>query len=85
MNGICNMLILTRRTGESLYLGDEIKLNVLSIQGKQVKLGLEIPDDLIVYREEVYLKIKQENQEALECADSDLLQAASLWQKTEQK
>lgn len=77
------MLILTRRPGESLYLGDDIKLKVLSVQGKQIKLGLEVPDDLIVYREEVYLKIKQENEQALECADSDLLQAASLWLKKE--
>lgn len=75
------MLILTRKPGESLYLGDDIKLKVLSIQGKQIKLGLEVPDDLIVYREEIYLKIKQENEQALECSDSDLLQAASLWRK----
>ena len=75
------MLILTRRPGESLYLGDNIKLKVLSVQGKQIKLGLDVPDDMTVYREEVYLKIKEENEQALECTDSDLLQAASLWQK----
>ncbi len=75
------MLILTRRPGESLYLGDDIKLKVLSIQGKQIKIGLEVPDDLIVYREEVYLKIKKENEQALKCSDSDLMQAASIWAK----
>jgi len=59
------MLILTRRPGESLYLGENIKLKVLSIQGKQIKLGLEVPEDMTVYREEVYLKIKEQNSLAL--------------------
>ena len=73
------MLILTRRPGESLYLGDTIKLKVLSIQGKQIKLGLELPEDMTVYREEVYLKIKEQNSQALQASESDLLAAASLW------
>lgn len=78
------MLILTRRPGESLYLGDTIKLKVLSIQGKQIKLGLELPEDMTVYREEVYLKIKEQNSQALEASGQDLLAAAALWQE-EQK
>lgn len=73
------MLILTRRPGESLYLGDTIKLKVLSIQGKQIKLGLELPEDMTVYREEVYLKIKEQNRLALQASEQDLLAAASLW------
>lgn len=73
------MLILTRRPGESLYLGDTIKLKVLSIQGKQIKLGLEVPEDMTVYREEVYLKIKEQNSLALQASEQDLLAAASLW------
>ncbi|MEF2145076.1 MAG: carbon storage regulator CsrA [Desulfovibrionaceae bacterium] len=75
------MLILTRRPGESLYLGDNIKLKVLSVQGKQIKLGLEVPEEMTVYREEVYLRIKEQNEQALECTDQDLLQAATLWQR----
>jgi carbon storage regulator len=75
------MLILTRRPGESLYLGDTIKLKVLSIQGKQIKLGLELPGDMTVYREEVYLKIKEQNSLALQASEQDLLAAASLWQE----
>ncbi len=75
------MLILTRRPGESLYLGEHIKLKVLSIQGKQIKLGLEVPEDMTVYREEVYLKIKEQNSQALEASQQDLLAAASLWQE----
>jgi carbon storage regulator len=79
------MLILTRRPGESLYLGDTIKLKVLSIQGKQIKLGLELPEDMTVYREEVYLKIKEQNSLALQASEQDLLAAASLWQEEQKK
>lgn len=79
------MLILTRRPGESLYLGDTIKLKVLSIQGKQIKLGLELPEDMTVYREEVYLKIKEQNSLALEASGQDLLAAATLWQEEPKK
>ena len=57
---------------------------VLSIQGKQIKLGLEVPEDMTVYREEVYLKIKEQNSLALQASEQDLLAAASLWQE-EQK
>lgn len=75
------MLILTRRIGESLYLGDSIKITVLGVQGKQIKIGLEVPDDMTVYREEVYLRVLKANQEALESFDSDLMAAATLWDK----
>jgi carbon storage regulator len=77
------MLILTRRPGESLYLGDNIKLKILSVQGKQIKIGLDVPEDMTVYREEVYLKIKEQNKQALETSQQDLLAAAALWQKKE--
>ena len=77
------MLILTRRPGESLYLGDDIKLKILSVHGKQIKLGLEVPEDMTVYREEVYLKIKEENELATELDQQDVLAAAALWQKKE--
>ena len=77
------MLILTRRPGESLYLGDNIKLKILSVQGKQIKIGLDVPEDMTVYREEVYLKIKEQNKQALETSQQDLLAAAMLWQEKE--
>lgn len=76
------MLILTRKSGESLYLGDDIKITVFSVQGKQVKLGLEVPGDMVVYREEVYLRIKEENKQALQISNNDLLAATRLWQST---
>ena len=76
------MLILTRRPGESLFLGDDIKIKILSVQGKQVKIGLEVPEDMTVYREEVYLKIQEQNRLAMEASQDDLLAAADLWRKS---
>ncbi len=76
------MLILTRKASESVHIGDDIKITVLSIQGKQVKIGIDVPGDLVVYREEVYLRILEENRQAMLAAKSDLLATAQLWQKT---
>ncbi len=73
------MLILTRRPGESIFLGDDIKLTILSIHGRQIKLGLDVPDDLPVYREEVYLRVQEENKLAFQSTDKDLLAATELW------
>ena len=50
------MLILTRRQGESLIIGDDIKITVLIIYKTQIKLGVEAPEDVNIKREEVYLK-----------------------------
>lgn len=72
------MLILTRRAGESLHIGDNIKVTVISIQGRQVRLGIDVPDEMLVYREEVYLRIKNENQEAAQTSDNDILAVADM-------
>lgn len=74
------MLILTRKAGESLQLGDDVTITVLSVQGRQVKLGIDVPGDMMVYREEVYLRIKEENRRALATEKNDLLAATRLWQ-----
>lgn len=73
------MLILTRKPGESLYVGDDIRITVLSLQGKQVKIGVTLPEDMVVYREEVYRRVMEENRMALETSNEDLLVAAQLW------
>ena len=54
------MLILTRRLGESIYIGDEVRLTVLGVRGTQVRLGIDAPKDISVHREEIYNRIKQE-------------------------
>jgi len=56
------MLILTRRTGETLRIGDDVTLTVLGIKGNTVRIGISAPGDVAVHREEVYLRIKKENE-----------------------
>lgn len=79
------MLILTRKAGESLYLGDDIKITVLRVQGNQVKLGFDIPRDLTVHREEVYLRIKEENLMAVQATEQDFFMATELWSRKKQE
>ena len=75
------MLILTRRPGESLHVGDSIRITILGLQGKQVRIGLELPDDMVVYRDEIYGRVSEENRMALAISTEDLLSAAQLWQE----
>ena len=52
------MLILSRRSGESIIVDEKVTLTVLSIKGRQVRIGIDAPDDISVHREEIYQKIK---------------------------
>ena len=58
------MLILTRRIGETLNIGDEVQVTVLGIKGNQVRIGIDAPKNVPVHRQEVYERIKREEQEA---------------------
>ena len=54
------MLILTRRVGESLMIGDEVTVTVLGVKGNQVRIGVNAPKDVSVHREEIYERIRAE-------------------------
>lgn len=57
------MLILTRRLGETLMVGDDITVTVLGVKGNQVRLGVNAPKHVAVHREEIYTRIQTETQE----------------------
>jgi len=57
------MLILTRRVGETVVIGNDVDVTVLGVKGNQVRLGVKAPREVSVHREEIYKRIKDENQE----------------------
>ena len=67
------MLILTRKLGESITIGDDIKISVLGVRGRQVRLGIDAPDDVVVHREEIYVKIQEENRKATKTIKGDFM------------
>jgi carbon storage regulator len=58
------MLILTRRTGERLMIGDEIAVTILGVKGNQVRIGVHAPDDIAIHREEIYERIQAGDSES---------------------
>jgi carbon storage regulator len=59
------MLILTRRVGETLMVGDEVTVTVLGVKGNQVRIGVNAPKDVSVHREEIYQRIQREKLQKL--------------------
>ena len=55
------MLVLTRKVGESIQINDDVKITVIEVKGKNIRLGIDAPKTTKVYREEVFLKIQEEN------------------------
>lgn len=58
------MLILTRRIGETLIIGDDVNVTVLGVKGNQIRLGINAPADVSIHRNEIYLKIQEEKSQS---------------------
>jgi carbon storage regulator len=71
------MLILTRKLGERITIGDDIVISLIEIKGSQVKLGIEAPKSVSIHRQEIYERIKAENLRSSEVRTSDLTKALS--------
>jgi len=67
------LLVLTRKIGEAISIGDDIKIIVMQVKGKQVRLGIKAGPNTLVHREEVYQRIQDENQSASRSSTDDLL------------
>ncbi len=65
------MLILTRRVGETLMIGDEVTVTVLGVKGNQVRIGVNAPKKVAVHREEIYRRIQKEKEGDGESQDGD--------------
>ena len=67
------MLALTRKKGEALVLNNNIEITVLEVKGDQVKIGIQAPKDVSIYRKEIYLQIQQENEAAMNATSIDAI------------
>ncbi len=65
------MLILTRRVGETLIIGDNVTVTVLGVKGNQVRIGVNAPKDVTVHREEIYERIKKEKEQNPPSSDDE--------------
>jgi carbon storage regulator len=70
------MLILTRRVGETLVIGDDVTVTVLGVKGNQVRIGVEAPKHISVHREEIYERIKREKEQGGQGTDTPPVAAA---------
>lgn len=77
------MLVLTRRLGESIRIGDDISIRVLDIQRGQVRIAIDAPREIPVHREEIYQQVQEENRKAADAARG--LDLAALWRNSREK
>lgn len=73
------MLILTRKPGESVYIGDDIRITIVEIKGHQIRVGIDAPKDFRIYREEIYVQIMEENRLAARESSAGDIGAFDQW------
>lgn len=66
------MLVLTRKLGQSIVIGDEIEVVVLEVRGEQVRIGIRAPKTVMVHRKEIYEQIQEENKSSSEVRPEDV-------------
>ncbi|MCK4224683.1 MAG: carbon storage regulator CsrA [candidate division Zixibacteria bacterium] len=79
------MLILTRKLGESVTIGDDIKITILGVRGRQVRLGIIAPQKVTIHREEIYFKIQEENKRAVESGLDEVSKIATMMKEGRDK
>ena len=79
------MLVLTRKAGEGLIIGDDIRITVVELKGGGVRIGIDAPKEKKIYRQEVYDRICEENKKATQWDISDLSQIGKLLPPKEKK
>ena len=72
------MLVLTRKAEEGIIIGDDVKITIIEVKGGRIRIGIDAPRHMKVHRQEVYDKIKQENQEATQWHITDLNELSSM-------
>lgn len=72
------MLVLTRKVGEGIIIGDDIRITVIELKGGGVRIGIDAPREMKVHRQEVFDRIKQENKEATQWDLADLNELSSI-------
>ena len=77
------MLVLSRRTGESIVIGNDVTITVLEVRGDVIRLGIDAPRNVVVHRQEVYEQIADANRAATVSAEEASIFAASLRKKTD--
>lgn len=82
---IGKMLILTRKSGEGIRIGDHVTLKIIEIRGNQVRLGVEAPRDMAVHREEIYQLIQEQNRSSAESSPADPQLLSKVWEEQSKK
>ncbi|MBZ4667041.1 MAG: carbon storage regulator [Defluviitaleaceae bacterium] len=75
------MLALTRKKDESIIIGDQIEITVLDIQGDKVRLGIQAPKNISIYRKEIFLEIKEENKAAVQSSVNQIKALGKIFKK----